>query len=451
MQVLNKKTQRQVAVDILVASFPSHQKNDNDGQSLSSVINQKIEALEKSQRPLVKHICYGVYRHYYFLNTLVQNELNKPLRNKDHDIYLLLLAGSYELLFLNTPQHVVISEFVELCRFNNKVWAKGLVNAILRKLQRKGLDKDALKQAFLSTSNDEQLLYEHPQWMIDKLRDDWPNNYQSILLENNKRSPMTLRVNKNKISADAYVDLLAKQNITCSLSPFASSKQCVYLESAIDVYLLPGFADGWVSVQDEAAQQAAPLLNLQANLRVLDACAAPGGKTGHLLEIENTIDLFCLDNQVTRLARVKENLARLNYSATCICADANNVDAWWDGQLFDRILLDAPCSASGIIRRNPDIKLQRQTHDIARLAQLQLGLLKNLWPCLAANGFLLYATCSVFKEENQDVIKTFLNQHTDAFLENIPIDLGDDVGFGRQLFPHENSHDGFFYALLRKG
>jgi 16S rRNA (cytosine967-C5)-methyltransferase len=414
---------------------------------------KQLVSLEPSQKPLAKNICYGVFRHYYFLETLVLQHLKKPLRNKDRDVFYLLLAASYELLFLNTAQHAVISEFVDVCQVRKKPWAKGLVNAVLRNIQRKESDFESLKQALLLDYRDnlqkkETLFFEHPTWIINTLKKDWPEHFESILLENNKRSPLTIRVNKNFTNTNDYFDLLCAEDIAATISHTTTS--CIYLQEAIDVKKLPKFSEGWVSVQDEAAQQAAFLLQLEPQQRVLDACSAPGGKAGHILEQQESSQLLCLDNHSQRLTRIEENLSRLSYSATVLCADAGDVNKWWDGDLFDRILLDAPCSASGIIRRNPDIKLLRQHKDIKRLADQQLDLLKKLWPTLKANGLLLYATCSVFKQENEKVIEAFLNQQHDANTEDFSLQLGIPVSFGYQLFPQENSHDGFYYALLKK-
>ena len=325
-----------------------------------------------------------------------------------------------------------------------KPWAKGLVNAVLRKVQTNSKEKTLEK----TTQNSPEFIYEHPHWMIQQLQQDWPENFQNILEANNLEANMTLRVNEKKCSKNEYLKLLDEQSIQAEES--TSSKSCIRLTHAIDVFQLPKFEQGWVSVQDEAAQQAAPLLQLSDGMRVLDACAAPGGKSAHILETGNNIDLLCLDISRQRLEKVSENLSRLNLNAEIKQGNANNTDSWWNGNSFDRILLDAPCSASGIIRRHPDIKLHRQVKDIDHLAEQQLHLLTALWPCLKPGGLLLYATCSVFKAENEQTLQKFLAQQKDAEEQKMDLDLGQDRPVGKQLFPKQNSHDGFYYGLLKK-
>jgi len=293
-----------------------------------------------------------------------------------------------------------------------------------------------LSQLEIDTDKDWQAKYAHPIWLIKQLRSDWPDHWPSILDANNRQAPLTLRVNRQKITT---ADFLQHLNL-----PAETQGDAITLQQATDVTQLPGYDDGWFAVQDAGAQLAAPLLDLHAGQRVLDACAAPGGKTAHLLALQPDIHLLALDISASRLQRVSENLQRLGHHATVMCGDAAQRD-WWDGQLFDRILLDAPCSATGVIRRHPDIKSLRHADDIAELAATQQQLLQNLWPMLAPGGLLLYATCSVFRQENEQVVAAFLAQQPDA--RQLPVILPENSE--GQLLPNDQ-HDGFFYALLRK-
>jgi 16S rRNA (cytosine967-C5)-methyltransferase len=297
-------------------------------------------------------------------------------------------------------------------------------------------------------------VHDHPQWILDTLKADWPDDWQDIAAANNARAPMWLRVNPAYGSAADYLGLLEAEGIDGEL--LAAAPQAVRLAEPQSVDTLPGFADGWVSVQDAAAQLAAPWLLDGVSGRVLDACAAPGGKSGHLLELAgNRIDLTGLDIDATRLGEISANLDRLGLNATLIAADASKPDEWWDGKRFDAVLLDAPCSASGVIRRHPDIKLLRRPTDIGELARLQAAMLDALWPLLAPGGRLLYVTCSVFAAENDEVVMRFLEKNDDAreneVLQNNNIhDLMRDKACGCQILPGTKGLDGFYYAGLTK-
>ena len=448
-----KNNPRYQAIQTLLAVLPTANTSEtHSGKSLSLVFPRQSEQLSPGDKSLASHICYGVLRHYYFLAALADMHLQKPLKKKDRDIYLLIQAACYELLFSDKPAHAIVSESVELCNLLNKSWAKALVNAILRKILRTDHSVEQWLTTLLSLQKSsqarEQLLFNHPLWMIEKLKQQWPLDYQNILEANNQQAPMVLRVNALHCSGSDYLALLLLAGISGRLS--TNTQNCIYLDQACNVSDLPNFEKGWVSVQDEAAQQAAWLLASQEHNNVLDACSAPGGKAAHLLELQNSIALTCVDNNASRLEKVNDNLSRLHFNAKVICSDVCALDQWWDGQFFDRILLDAPCSASGIIRRHPDIKHLRSADDVNKLAALQLQMLETLWTTLSTHGFLLYATCSVFKEENQDVITAFLQTQKNASLELLNTRLGMDFDFGRQLFPEINSHDGFFFALLKK-
>lgn len=392
---------------------------------------------------LLQELTYGTLRWYYKLDTIAKLLLHKIPKKNDTIIYVLILIGLYQLLHLRIPQYAILSETVEATRTIEKPWATKLVNATLRNFIRR---KDEILS---STKNNIAIQYSHPQWFIHLLQQHWPNNWQDILIANNEHPPMHLRVNLQKITRDDYLKQLPittfdNSNISATLSSITLKQPC-------NISQLPGFQNGLVSVQDLAAQYAANLLDLKPNLRVLDACAAPGGKTTHILETEPHLqELIALDISNKRLALIKDNLDRLQLSAKLICNDVINTQSWWDGKKFDRILLDAPCSGTGVIRRHPDIKILRQFQDIEKNAKYQLQLLEKLWPLLTENGLLVYATCSILPEENFLVIEKFLQKHQDAKEKNIIANWGIKVKHGRQLFPTNNSNDGFFYALITK-
>jgi 16S rRNA (cytosine967-C5)-methyltransferase len=291
-------------------------------------------------------------------------------------------------------------------------------------------------------------IYSHPAWMIGKIKKHYPAQLEDILDANNQHPPFSLRVNQQRISREDYLEKLVADGLSAQSIPETLSG--IILEEAIDVLQLPGFSEGEVSVQDGAAQLAAELLELAPEQHVLDACAAPGGKTAHILELQPTVTCVAVDHDPERLASVTENLERLNLSATCIAADVAETDKWWDGKLFDRILLDAPCSASGVIRRHPDIKLLRRPTDIPALAKIQLELLEAVWSLLKPGGLLLYATCSVFVDENVQVLKSFLTLHPEINEEKITAPWGVECDIGKQILPGSHNMDGFYFARLRK-
>jgi 16S rRNA (cytosine967-C5)-methyltransferase len=407
----------------------------HQGESLSTAIPDNTSALSSQDKAFVQMLVYGVLRSYWRLQSMLKQLMKKPLKAKDNDVELVLLLALYQLMDTRVPDHASVNASVALVK-KKKAWAAGLVNAVLRNFIRQ---QEALLQ---STNQDEQAEYSHPQWIIDQLKQDWPEKWQAILQANNQQAPMVLRINQQAMSAEDY---LKKLDVTAQ-----QMDQGIVLEQPVDVTSLPGYDEGWFSVQDGGAQKAAPLLGLKAGLRVLDACAAPGGKTCHMLETEPAIHLVAMDVSDSRLMRVQENLERLNLSAELISGDAAQPDDWWDGQLFDRILLDVPCSASGVIRRHPDIKHLRRAEDIANLVQTQRDILTRLWPLLAEDGILLYATCSVFKQENEDQLAWFLQHTKHAQYLPIEVDWGEQRTYGRQIFPGQNDMDGFYYALLTK-
>lgn len=392
--------------------------------------------------PLTKEICFGVCRHYFRLQAIADCLVDK--HPKAVDVWLVLLIGLYQLHFMQKPDYAVVKETVALLDPLKKSWAKGLVNAVLRTYCR----EQAALVARLQTNPD--FLYGHPAWFVQRLKKDWPDDWQSILQANDAHPPMSLRVNQQRGDRAAYLERLHQNGMKAS--PTMDAIQGITLENACNVDDLPGFSCGDVSVQDEAAQFAVSLLALQPGLRLLDACCAPGGKTCHILETEPALKAcIALDIEEKRLQRVRENLTRLNLKATLLQGDGLKPESWWDGQLFERILLDAPCSATGVIRRHSDIKLLRTEAEVTEITHLQRALLESLWPLLAPQGLLVYATCSILKEENELQIAQFVAKHPDCQVVTGQKSWGRVTGYGWQIFPGENNRDGFFYSVLRKG
>ncbi len=410
--------------------------------SLSSLLPPMAARVAEQDRALLQELCFGTCRYHPQLHAFTERLLEKPLRAKDNDVQALILLGLYQLLHTRIPDHAAIGETVEITRHINKPWATRLVNGVLRQFQR-----DASK---LSADLQQITPYEtnHPAWLEGMLRKSWPTRIDGLICANNQHPPFTLRLNTRLQERNLYLRELNEAGIPAKPTRF--SPYGITLEQACDPRTLPGFSEGWLSVQDEAAQLSADLLQLAPNLRVLDACAAPGGKTGHLLEREPGLRVVAVDLEERRLQRVRENLARLKVTAEIRCGDGTRPGDWWDGQAFDRILLDAPCSATGIIRRHPDIKVLRKPEDIAKLAELQGRLLDSLWPLLKPDGLLLYATCSVMPRENTKVVEAFLERQPGAQCRLINGEWGIDQPCGRQLLPQLDGHDGFYYAVLRK-
>jgi 16S rRNA (cytosine967-C5)-methyltransferase len=406
------------------------------GHSLSDCLPDK-RIIEPRDQALVQALCYGVCRSYFRLSAMIDLLLEKPLKTKDHDLHCLLLVGLYQLSDMRIPDFAAVSETVSAVKFFKKIWAKGLVNGILRNYQRRA---EELNEKIKHTPDS---FYSHPAWMIKKIQEDWSDAWEAILKANNEHPPFALRVNQQHLSRESYL----KDKIGHAILETQSG---VVLDTPVDVQALPGFLQGDVSVQDGAAQLAAEWLKISPGLKVLDACAAPGGKAAHLLEIESSLQLTAIDRDEKRLASINENFQRLGLSGELICHDAVKTGAWWNGELFDRILLDAPCSASGVMRRHPDIKLLRRATDIAKLQEEQRQLLTALWPLLKPGGFLLYATCSIFKQENVDIVQSFLEKTADAKEDVIDEPIGRACSVGRQILPGMHGMDGFYYARLRK-
>ncbi|MDM8564291.1 16S rRNA (cytosine(967)-C(5))-methyltransferase RsmB [Candidatus Halobeggiatoa sp. HSG11] len=407
-------------------------------RSLTDCLSKQLPNLtDTRERALAQELCYGVLRWLLRLQAILPQLLHKKM--KDRDIQVLLLIGLYQLIYLRIPSYAAIAATVEVTRDLKKTKTTGLVNAILRNFQRNS------EKILATVDKNIEAKLSHPNWILKRLQTDWPNQWEDIATANNTHPPMTLRINTKVMARDKYIDNLQQLNIESYLTPDTSYG--ITLKQPTDVRKLPGFngKDAYVSVQDGAAQLAIELLDVPSNAKVLDACAAPGGKMAHLLECHE-VELLALDNQAERVDLLHNTLQRLNLTAKIKHADACQPETWWDGKLFDRILLDAPCSASGVIRRHPDIKHLRKPEDIANLVQQQATLLEKLWPLLAPNGKLLYVTCSVFAEENHLQIKIFLAKQTDA--HEVKLNCGQSQIYGRQILPGE--FDGFYYACLAK-
>lgn len=435
---MNKQNLREISSRII--NEVSHGKSLSD--CLAAVLSTNY-ALSPRDRAFVQAVCYGVCRYYPRLDVVLSYLLKKPMKAKDSDIHALLMVGLFQLMEMRVPSHAAVAETVAAVGGFNKLWARGLVNAVLREYLR---TKQETTEKMLS---DDEANYAHPAWWLRAVQTEWPKQWQAILQANNKQPPFALRINQRQFARDAYLAMLEKQGLSARLLPHT---QCgIILDTAIPANELPGFLQGAISVQDGAAQLAGELLELQPGLRVLDACAAPGGKLTHVLEIEpHLAACVALEKDAKRMELIKDNLQRLQFSAQCFCDDVRDVSHWWDGQLFDRILLDVPCSASGVVRRHPDIKLLRQPKDIPAFAEVQRQLLDSVWPLLKTNGVLLYVTCSIFSAENTEVIKYFLTKHADANLIDLPSTLGVACEVGRQILPGMDEMDGFYYAKLQK-
>lgn len=424
------------AVDAVVAQ----------GRSLDAVLRELEKPMSAADRPLFKMLCYGTLRHHFRLRADLGKLLDRPLKARGSVIESLLVVGLFQLSDTRIPDHAAVSMTVEAARILRHPKYAGLVNAVLRNFLRQDIG--------LKEPDDDESRFNHPAWFIDQLREDWPDDWQQILEANNDRAPMWLRVNQKRGTTGDYLDRLGEADNGHRLLP--GFIHAIRLAKPLPVAELPGFAEGDVSVQDAAAQIAAPWLLMHGGLRILDACAAPGGKTGHLLELasaDSTLTAIELDPQ--RLVGMHENLERLGLHATVLAADASKPKEWWDGRPFDRILLDAPCSASGVIRRHPDIKLLRRESDIKALADLQTAMLEGLWPLLEPSGRLLYVTCSVLAAENDAIIGDFLARHNNAredrVLPNYNIrDLIVEKTYGFQVLPGSQGLDGFYFACLER-
>ena len=409
----------------------------DQGISLSQALPSLQAPLGDKDRALLQELCFGILRTLPQLERYIRQLMDKPLTGKQRTVHYLLMVGIYQLLYTRIPPHAALAETVDGAAALKKPQLKGLVNGVLRQFQRQQENPQAG-----NAPQAEDFL--HPVWLVKRLQAAYPDRASAIMDANNLRPPMWLRVNRLWNSRDQYLSLLEQAGLVAF--PHQSMPDAVRLETPCNVGRLPGFEQGWVTVQDASAQGCALLLDPQADEDILDLCAAPGGKTTHILELAPASRVTAVDIDTQRTARIKENLQRLGQHANVVVGDGRLPEQWDNGQTWDRILLDAPCSATGVIRRHPDIKWLRRDTDIAELATLQKQILAAIWPRLKPGGTLLYATCSVLPEENREQIRAFLAGHADARLT----DTGDEARPGLQCFPAPDEGDGFFYAKIMK-
>jgi 16S rRNA (cytosine967-C5)-methyltransferase len=410
-------------------------------RSLDQVLSAAGAKLRPEDAPLHRELVTGAIRHFYSLQAEVTGALHRPLKDRDSVVFCLLLLGTYQLRHTRIPDHAAINETVSAVNELARPWARALVNGVLRAVQRQPP----------TPSGDAQITFDHPSWLLERLQQDYPQRWQDIAIANNTRAPLALRVNLARVTRGDYLALLSQQGH--SAAP-GTSAETILMTSPVARSVLPRYTDGWVSIQDEGAQLAAPLLAPSAGQRVLDACAAPGGKALHLAGLAECIDLTALEIDEQRLETLREESRRLGMTLTLQAGDATQRD-WWDGRPFDRILIDAPCSGTGTLRRHPDIKLLKTEDDVRAFAQIQSKLLTNLWSTLEVGGCLLYCTCSVLNAENDAVIDDFLDREPTARV--LPITTNWTASnwcvatqYGRQLLPTSGGPDGFFFAIVEK-
>lgn len=406
-----------------------------DGQSLSTALTLSSHKIAEKDRALVQEICFGVMRVLPELNFYIHTLMSKVLTGKNRVLHYLLLVGIYQILYTRIPEHAAVGETVNAVNDLKKSALKGLVNGVLREFLRQ---QASLQQKFIQDNKQQTSQTLHPSWLLNRLRQAYPQQWQNIINANNQKPPMWLRVNLNHYSVSEYQQLLAEQQIESEA--FADLPCAIRLLSPVNVTKLPYFAEGAVTVQDLSAQYAAYLLAPKNGEQILDMCAAPGGKTTHILEIAPKANLLAVDVDASRTKRIEENLARLKQVAEVKVGDGLTPEKWCSGRQFDRILLDSPCSATGVIRRHPDIKWLRRDSDIAQLTELQHAILTNIWSYLKTDGTLVYATCSILPDENKFQIERFLKENSNAQL----------MGDMKQFLPTAQGGDGFFYAVLKK-
>ncbi|WP_100158935.1 16S rRNA (cytosine(967)-C(5))-methyltransferase RsmB [Proteus columbae] len=402
----------------------------DQGLSLSTVIPELQKNISDKDKALLQEICFGVLRTLPQLEWIIQQLMDKPLKGKQRILHYLIMVGLYQLLYTRIPAHAALAETVNGAVALKKPQLKGLINGVLRQFQRQ---QDILNERFQNSEN----RFLHPSWLLARIKQAYPEQWMSIVEGNNQKPPMWLRVNQHYHSREEYLALLKNEEIPAIADdshPFA-----IRLEDPCNVNLIPGFADGWVTVQDRSAQRCAELLAPENKEQILDLCAAPGGKTTHILEIAPQAQVLAVDIDEQRLKRVQENLTRLKLNAVVKSGDGRYPEQWCAGMQFDRVLLDAPCSATGVIRRHPDIKWLRRNDDIEQLTQIQKEILHAIWPYLKSGGTLVYATCSILPEENKQQVEAFLALTKDA-----------QCDYQHQCLPEEKGGDGFFYALIKK-
>lgn len=411
------------------------------GVSLDAAIADHFETTETSiqDRGFTQELIYGVCRWYGELDAIAQQLLKSPIRNKDRVVHFVLLVGLYQLRKITTAEHAAVAETVSACKQLNRQWAKNLINGCLRTYQRNPINPQ-----------EEQNSLSHPSWIRNEIEQAWPSHASVIFAANNEKPPMCLRVNRMLNSRTEYLNELSNAGISASVDQ--NTKNGIILDQPCSVSLLPRFQLGACSVQDTAAQIAAELLAPKAGMTILDACAAPGGKTAHILEqCDNDLEVDALDISEKRCVQLHSTLSRLNLNANVYAADAATKPSWpTPSGGYDRILVDAPCSGLGVVRRHPDIKHHRRPSDIDSLAKTQAALLDGLWPLLKPGGLMLYTTCSILPSENSKQIAQFVALENDAMLTSFSHPNAIPLEFGAQTLPGVNGMDGFYYCLLEK-
>lgn len=407
------------------------------GHSLSNVLPPLQQKVSDKDKALLQELCFGVLRTLSQLDWLINKLMSRPMTGKQRTVHYLIMVGFYQLLHTRIPPHAALAETVEGAVAIKRPQLKGLINGVLRQFQRQ---QEVLLAEF--ASSDARFL--HPGWLLKRLQKAYPTQWEAIIDANNQRPPMWLRVNRIHHTRDSWLALLENAGMKGFTHP--DYPDAIRLETAAPVHTLPGFDEGWVTVQDASAQGCVAFLAPQNGEHILDLCAAPGGKTTHILEAAPEANVLAVDVDEQRLSRVYDNLKRLRMKATVKQGDGRFPAQWCGEQQFDRILLDAPCSATGVIRRHPDIKWLRRDRDITELAKLQAEILDAVWPHLKSGGTLVYATCSVLPEENSQQVHAFLQRTTDAMLS----ETGTPEMPGLQNLPGAEDGDGFFYAKLIK-
>ncbi|HEI8868920.1 TPA: 16S rRNA (cytosine(967)-C(5))-methyltransferase RsmB [Serratia odorifera] len=409
----------------------------DQGQSLSTILPSLQKNISDKDRSLLQELCFGTLRVLPQLEWCIQQLMAKPMVGKQRTLHYLLMIGMYQLLYTRIPAHAALAETVNGAVALKRPQLKGLINGVLRQFQRQ---QDQLLQR--AANNDSRYL--HPSWLLKRIQQAYPEQWEQLVEANNQKPPMWLRVNRLHHTRDEYLKLLEQAGIAAA--PHPEYRDALRLLSPCAVDQLPGFAEGWLTVQDASAQGCVDLLDPQDGEQILDLCAAPGGKTTHILEAAPKAHVMAVDIDEQRLSRVNENLQRLQFSAEVKQGDGRTPQQWCGDKQFDRILLDAPCSATGVIRRHPDIKWLRRDRDIAELASLQAEIMDAIWPHLKPGGVMVYATCSILPQENNEQVLAFLQRNADAQR----VETGNEHQPGRQNLPHPEDGDGFFYAKLIK-
>jgi 16S rRNA (cytosine967-C5)-methyltransferase len=420
------------------------QKVVDHGRSLDQALMEAPSQFEGSL-PALKELCFGGCRFYFYYDAIISGLVSKPLKQKDRLIHFLIISAFYQLDCMSVPDHAVVNETVKALKKSKQDWARNFVNGVLRNYLR---NREEIAGKLMDNPSTEYSFYSFPSHLYELIRSDWPEYYRSILDASNEKPPLTIRVNTSRVTREAYMNILSQQGTGfCST---VDSEIGITFEKPVGVREVPGFDKGEASVQDESAQLVARGLDMEAGMRVLDGCAAPGGKTCLLLESEPGLDELVAVDLPERVEGIRENLQRIGLTAAIVESDFVDTEAWWDGAFFDRILMDVPCSGSGVMRRHPDIRHRRQAGDIAKFHRQQLILLDTAWKMLKPGGVLLYVTCSIFNQENDLTVEKFLGRITDFELQSLEPVFGLETRYGRQRLPGVHSGDGFYYCKLRR-